>query len=436
MDAIPVVVLDDSSNLTNIQRDAFFVQAALGWIDGEPLAERGVHVPTIVDEPRLERMDFDSERTIVIPGLTSLDEGLITRLHEFVSAGGGLWIGLGPRTDVDAFNQFFHAEGNGLAPLAIDRIVEENVAPLPGDSTASDTKRRTTIDQPTRDHPALFQLADSEQLDLSEVVVTQRFRFVPPREGRSVSTLLQLSNGQPLAVENYVGKGRVIVQAIPMRLQWSDLARSESFVVMVQDWLAYLTQPLATRHNLSPGDPLSVVLDDSSAREATLRTPHGDEIELTADAAGDSILFRSSRTILPGDYSLEYGISGDAIPFHVHREADESDLTPLATADRALLADVTSVKGGTDAETAASYGRSDPLWPVLLIVVIGLIAAELLLAGMISRERFGSAPISETTEATRSMMSNPATAAVPAWLQKTGVPSPELQTPESEEARV
>ena len=46
----------------------------------------------------------------------------------------------------------------------------------------------------------------------------------------------------------------------------------------------------ATRHNLSPGDPISVHLAGTETRDAILRTPHGDEIELTGDVAGDGVL--------------------------------------------------------------------------------------------------------------------------------------------------
>ena len=80
-----------------------------------------------------------------------------------------------------------------------------------------------------------------------------------------------------------MGRGRVIVQVVPLRLQWSELARSQAFVVMVQEWLSYLTQPQATRHNLQPGEPISLQLSGSEAQDATLRTPQGQDIELTAD---------------------------------------------------------------------------------------------------------------------------------------------------------
>jgi hypothetical protein len=391
---VPIILVESAPDLAEMQRDAFFVQAALGWLDGESRDERGVHAPTLMEPARLERTDLQSYRAVVVPNLTVLSDEIVTRLRDYVASGGGLWIGLGARTDVEAFNQHFFADGDGLSPLAIDRIVDERPSITDGDVKSQSTR----IDPLLKEHPATAELADTDRLDTSEITVSRHFRFVPPPEGEDVSVLLGLTNGEPLAVEKYVGRGRVIVMAVPLRMQWSELARSQAFVVMVQDWLSYLTQPQATRHNLSPGDPLSVHLADNSVRDATLHTPHGDSIELTADSAGDGVVFRSSRTILPGNYTLEFGTAGNGIPFHVNRDSSESDLTSLTTADRQLLAEVSGLSRTVGTNALSVTNQTDPLWPMLLMILVALIAAELLLSGIISRERFGSDPIAETTE--------------------------------------
>ena len=412
---VPVVLVESAPDLAEMQRDAFFVQAALGWLDGESLDERGVHAPTLMEPARLERTDLREYRAVIVPNLTVLNEDVVAKLHDYVSGGGGLWIGLGPRTDVEAFNQHFFADGDGLAPLAIDQIVDET-------SSQTDSQGRTQatkLDPFLKEHPATAELADTDRLDTGEITVSRRFRFVPPPEGEDVSVLLGLTNGDPLAVEKYVGNGRVIVQSIPLRLQWSELARSQAFVVMVQDWLSYLTQPQATRHNLSPGDPLSVHLADDSVRDATLHTPYGDAIELTADTAGDGVVFRSNRTILPGAYRLELGTAGDGIPFHVNRDPSESDLTSLTTADRQLLSVVSGLSRTAGSTTLSVTNQTDPLWPMLLMILVGLIAVELLLSGMISRERFGSDPIAETTELWAEQQSG-----LPAGFGRRSVPAP------------
>ncbi len=388
----PILVVETAANLTDVQQDAFFLQAALGWIDGAPVDEKSLYQPTLIEPATLAQTDLKQFRAVVIPSYTQLTKAAIDRLQQFVFDGGGLWIALGPRTDVEAFNQWLFSDGAGLSPVALEGIVEN------GQNDASEDAVETSIDPFLPDHPATVELANHEQLDLGNVIVRQRFRFKSTAFGDETSVLLRLNNGEPLAVEKYLGRGRIIVQSIPMRLGWSELVRAQAFVVMVQDWLDYLSQPGATRHNLLPGEPISLHLDSREPAQATLRTPHGEEIELVSEPVGDRLMFRTSRTLLPGDYLLDVGFSGDGVPFHVQRDAQESQLAPRTADDNKLIAQLTGPSGDIAAASLVGVNHSDPLWPFLLIILIGLIAAELLLSGLISRERFGADPISETTQ--------------------------------------
>ncbi|MEZ6125243.1 MAG: BatA domain-containing protein [Planctomycetaceae bacterium] len=387
VDHVPILVVDNAPDSDETEQDAWCLQAALGWMHGEQVAQTSVHRPVVATPDQLERMLLQEYPAVVIPSLQELSSDTVRKLAEFVDGGGGLWIALGPRTNAEQFNQLFYAAGTGLSPLPLESMVQED----------SDAGRRTTINPFLRDHPATAALADDDKVDTSDVHIERRFRFVPPAQDDDVSVLLNLTNSEPLAVEKYVGQGRVIIQTVPLKLQWSSLAQSSAFVVMVQDWLAYLTQPQATRYNLAPGEPISVHLKDSEFRDAVLKTPHGDEIELTADAATDGVVFRSGRTILPGEYVLELALSGDRLPFHVSREAGESDLSLLNDEQRRMMAKATGLGAGLMSLASSVGTNRDPAWHVLLILLIVFMTLELLLAGWISRERFGGEAISETT---------------------------------------
>ena len=396
VDRVPILVVESAPAASEILQDAFFVQAALGWIDGEPLATQGIFVPTLVSPEQLERIEFNEYRAIMIPNFSEVSATVLRKLQSFVFDGGGLWVALGPRTDIERFNQYFFADADGLAPLAIDRIVEES----------DSREQKTTIDPFVATHPATTSLADSARLDTGTITVSRRFRFSPPQSGQSQPVLLSLTNGDPLAVEKLIGRGRVIVQAVPLRLQWSELARSQAFVVMVQDWLNYLTQPLATRHNLAPGDPISLQVSGTETLEATLRTPQGEDIELTAESTNGGVIFRTSRTIQPGDYSLETGLADDRIPFHVHRDPRESNLTPLTESESQRITEISGLSKITANASSQASTPSDPVWPLLLMLLMGLILTELLLSGSMSRGRFGADPISESSERLTEPQSN------------------------------
>lgn len=405
VDRIPIMIVENAFEYAEMQQDSYFIQAALGWIDGEPLGDQSIYVPTLIPGEQLANADLSLQRAVVIPNLTRLDHDAIEKLTEFVSEGGGLWVGLGPRTEVDTFNQQWFADASGLAPLRLDRVIDSQ------SPDASDQEENgpggiepLRIDPFRSRHPATRHVADDSQLDLSDAVVTRRFQFVLGETPESVSALLRLSNGDPLVVENFVGKGRVLIQAVPLRLQWSDLARTQSFVVMVRDWVDYLAQPKATQYNLEPGQPIAFRINEAdsgadsaraTAPTALLRTPQRDAIELAAQQVDNGYLFQSSRTRSPGDYQLEVGLAERPVPFHVRRSAEESDLDPLGADAWQRLAAATTPSPTRDKTRTTASAHSDPVWPYLLLALIALITGELVLSGVLARERFGSAGIVE-----------------------------------------
>ncbi len=402
VDRVPIVIVEDAFDRAEMQQDSFFVQAALGWIDGMPLGDTSIYVPTLVSSEELATTDLSSQRVVVIPNLTRLDDDVIEALTEFVSDGGGLWIGLGPRTDIDSFNHQLFADASGLSPLRIDRIVDSVATDFESESDDNDSSdlRQTRIDPFRSEHPATRQLADDEQLDLADALIRRRFQFMTGEKTEDLSVLLRLNNGQPLAAENFVGRGRVVVQAVPLRLQWSDLARTQSFVVMVRDWIDYLAQPRATQYNLQPGEPIVMRVPESTssaesasmqseAPTALLTTPQGDAIELTAQRVDDAFEFRSSRTRLPGEYKLEIGLADQSIPFHVRRAADESNLDPLGTNAWRTITAATTANPSVEKLSQTASTQSDPVWPYLLIGLIMLITGELVLSSALRASGLG-----------------------------------------------
>ena len=399
VDRVPILLAESAGELAELQQDAFLVRAALGRIAGNETDDyRAVFEPRSVAPERLETIDLDEFRVVVIPSLTALSRNAVDRLSQFVDRGGGLWVALGPRTEIREFNKLLYNNGDGLSPLAIDGVVDE-----PGDEA-----KRTTINPFQKTHPATAELADNERLDTGDVNVSRRFRFRQADSAGDPSVLLDLINGEPLAVERRVGRGRVIVQAIPLAMPWSDLAVSQAFVVMVHDWLGYLAEPGGTRHNLQPGEAISLLTHDAEQVDATLATPAGD-VTVTGEPVEGGLAFHSTRTVLPGNYSLEIGLSGDAIPFHIVRDAVESDLAGLTKADRSFLAETAGL-GDSAANGVSISIQREPIWPSLLLLLIALIAGELLLSGAIARQRFGVEQILETSapaplEASRSSFS-------------------------------
>ena len=305
-----------------------------------------------------------------------------------VRGGGGLWIALGDQAERVSFNRDWYADGDGLSPLELESLM---VIDKPDDPAAS-------IHPPSRDHFATGQLANTTQLDIDEARIRQRWLFRQQRsEADTVSALLESGNGQPLVVENYLGQGRVLVQSYPLGLEWSNLPLLKSYVVMIQDWLDYVTAPTIARFNLTPGAPI-VVSGTAGAHDAVeLVTPRGTSISLVAPDADVAPVYRYSQTWLPGTYRVRFKKGERAerdVPFQVARDESETDLRALSDPERAKLS-AAGVGFGTapaivsNKEQAAP--RREPFWGVLLAALVALLAGELLLSSGLARQRHGLA---------------------------------------------
>ena len=378
VERIPIIVVDYGEGFGESDHDAYFLNAALGRINGEETNQwQSIFDPRVIPPKQLESIALSEFQAVVLPSLEFLSDESMQRLTEFVRHGGGLWLATGPRTDASWFNNRMYADGDGLSPVRLDQIVEHAADEVP-----------VMINPYLGSHPATRQLADSEKLDTGDVRIRSRFRFDTNSLDPELSVLLGLTNGQPLTVEQKVGHGRVILQSIPLRLQWSDLIQSQAFVVMVQDWLSYLVEPLATQNNLVTGQPIQLRRNDSTFETATLRLPSGQEAELTGQWDGESVVFFTTRTHHSGLYDLELGVSGESIPFWVARDESESDLAAVNADQRRSIRGLLETK--TDAVSSAKTPkRGKPLWTMLLIALVVLIGADVLLSGAITRGRFG-----------------------------------------------
>ena len=163
-----------------------------------------------------------------------------------------MWVMMSAGVDVDAFNENWFQDGIGLSPMALEQ------APSPEENAFEEAEEIRI--HPSAAHPATQVLSDQQKIDLDEVVLQQHASFQPLLLGDEVSAPLQTNRGQPLVVENTIGRGRVLIQSFPIALEASNLPVTNSFVVMVHQWVEYLAQPSTKSFNLNTGSPLVLSL--------------------------------------------------------------------------------------------------------------------------------------------------------------------------------
>jgi len=393
VEAVPVLVLAQSDDLEAAENA--FLSASLGYRPDELSSDgasrsgsawKSLFRPRFIPMEEAEQEDLAKYHAVVVSSLGELNDRAVEKLEGYVRSGGGLWLMLGSRIDREQFNQQWYRQGGGLCPLALGSVVR------PADAESSEA----LVHPPSAEHPATAMLADTDRLDIDRVRL-RRYHSFRRQSGAEFLPLLESGRGAPLAMLNFVDDGRVIVQAFPLRPEWSDLVISKSLVVMVHDWLAYLTQPAATRYNLALREPFVHLLSgDEEIEEATLTSPQGESTVLQRAEQDGMTALRYTSTALPGRYELQLqqASSSTTRPLRVARDAQESKLAPLAPGDLAMLSDAAGIRFVDKPAVATASGESttrmEPAWWPLLFAVVCLMAAESLLATRVSRGRFGA----------------------------------------------
>lgn len=389
IDRVPLLLVDDSAETDPLKTDRGYVLAALGQDKSGTLTPdaSGLFQVITLSTAEFQTRNLSEFRAVIFPNVPSLEEAAISKLTEFVRQGGGLWLGLGDRTAVDDFNAQFYRFGSGLSPWPI--------APPQGD--ADKRTEFLTIHPPVKEHPATVLLSDTQRLDIDRAKVFRHFPFAPAPARAQVPVLLQSGTGEPLAIEGFLGRGRILVQTLPMGIRWSNLPLMQAYVPLVHEWLWYSIQPTGVTLNLIPGETLQVPLPPNEhLKQVELKRPGGAVSSLSRFEQGDRSLAQSRQTQRPGQYEAAIQMEGkpDEIrPYQVARSPEESNLNQWPETLTAKWNALPLLKLNPSAPLELPTGVSgrqlgDPLWETLLAIVVLALLVELGMIGRMASKRF------------------------------------------------
>lgn len=389
--AVPILLVEGEPQTDPVQSDSRYFLAALGYSGDakEPAPSASIFRPKLINYERLRAEELSTFQCVVLADIPRLPADLVRKLVRYVNSGGGLWIALGEQTDVAAFNQAFFEQSAGLSALPLRQPV----------GNADDHEKSIALTPPAADHPATALLADTHRLDIDRVRIYRRHQF-DADPSSSVSVLLRAEGGAPVAVERDLGRGRVIVLAIPLGLAWSNLPLCHSYVVMVREWLWYLTEPGLVKRNLQAGEVLQVTEPiESSNGSASLETPTGRLAQLFGQEEDERLVFRYPKTQMPGEYRLTLSDAAQRSrpeKFLVGRDPEESNLTPLTTEQVKALSDAGGLEFGGDplfqprVQKVAAPPKALAMW--LLMALIVLMAVEIAVAFWLAHWRRSATP--------------------------------------------
>ena len=315
-------------------------------------------------------------RVLVLSDVAVLKAAQQQAVEAFLNQGGGVLVTLGPRSDPRFYNDQLYRGGQGWLPA---RLLE----PI-GDETKIETAPRPV--PASMEHPALELFKEPQPGGLASAYFPRHWKLETPAQG-SASAIAMLSNRLPFLAEKAFGKGRVIVAPVPLDSTWrTNLIGLGDFVRLTHELVYYLAGARAGERDLRPGQP--IVFDPGSGEKiapVTMIPPSG--TPRVIEPTSWPLVFE--ETIEPGVYKFTT-TSGRSQYAIIPADSGESVLTPCSDEDRARVAALVpamryiNTVDEAKAETTDAGATFDLAW-LLLAVLIGLLALELLITRRISR---------------------------------------------------
>lgn len=189
---------------------------------------------------------------VVLLEVPRLEPQAITRLEEYVRAGGGLALFAGPSSNVSVINEQFYRGGEGFFPVPIAGIAETVVAP-------GSTEPQVT---PT-DHPILAPLKNLTASPFQLVEIRQMLEVAGKLDGDGKVDIVALGpDRRPLILDKSFGSGHVVTVLTGLSSgtaatgSWSTWAQDPTFVVLSLRMMGYLGSFRRAPTSVAVGSPL------------------------------------------------------------------------------------------------------------------------------------------------------------------------------------
>jgi len=278
----------------------------------------------VISDKEITTVDFKDYDVIVFNGFTVFSDSDIYRIQNFCSGGGGVVIYPSILSDPASFNRTIGRS------LALPQIT--GFSGLLQD--AGDPDRDFLLVEEVDLEHALFSNMYREgtpEPDLPSVFVS--LDMVP---GRNSRTVMKLSNGKPLLVENRVGQGAVLIFSSAPSLSWNTMPLKGMFAPLLYRTVQYLSA--SDGYEQAPrlvNEPVSF-LYTGSIDDLAMISPAGESYSLNPTVSSDAYRIEFLQTSDTGIYRFTQG-GRELKKFAVNPDPSESDLHPVADGRLGLI---------------------------------------------------------------------------------------------------
>ena len=257
-----------------------------------------------IEKPRfLSQNPLQSFRAIYLLNVERLEDSAVQALEDYIAAGGGVGVFVGPRCSATFFNEELYRNGAGFFPV-----------PLTGQQALLVDRLEKSPDLEVTDHPIFRIFSGQRKGFLASVSIARYFATsepLPDSVDSSVEVIASLRNGAPLVVERQFGKGRVVAFLTTAGPEWNNWARGNpSYVVTMLELQAYLARPVVEKETSLVGDNLQISYDAATFSSEVRWIPpteQGLEPTTSESVLQDDGVFRASfpNTPVSGIYRAE-----------------------------------------------------------------------------------------------------------------------------------
>ncbi len=284
---------------------------------------------------------------VVLADTGALPSAFEDRVSSYVRRGGGLLVEAGPscvaRNHIPVVN--LKAGDTGYAGRSGDRF--------------------QTAARLDASHPAIRDAAVLEGV---------RFYWNVRIDPGDAAVLARLSNESPLLVERHIGEGRALVLGSTLDNVTNDLPVHASFVPFIERIAAYLSGPVAGSPSVPVGSTVVLRTERERAAPVMVLDPGGARAMDLKQSLG-AVSYSFSRE----GYWETQSAAGRRELYAVNADRRESDLARVPDETLALWTG-SGGHGASDRGPAPGDPVRVPLWPYFLIALLGLAAAESILA--------------------------------------------------------
>lgn len=383
MPTIPVLVVDGDAGMGRARGADFLRDALAPALDTKPSFLLRV-VPVAEFTPDLLTRPIGREagtvpRVLILTNVPALRPDQGQAVEEFLKAGGGVLVALGNRANAASYNAELYRDGRGWLPARlVDPVGDESDLPKAARPVMN------SLEGPALE---LFRTEDPGTL-AGSAYFPRHWKLETATDGGGVP-IAMLTDRTPLFAEKLVGKGRVILSAVPLDNGWrTNLTDLGDYVRLAHELVYYLAGSRGGDLNLEARQPIVYrPTDGELPGPVSVQPPDGPARRIAVTEW--PLVYDDTRET--GVYKLTTD-TGKVQYYVVQPDGGESDLTPCSEDDQLAVARLFPTLKYVTAPPDVLSQASDPetkveFWWLLLLLVIAVLAFEVRMTARIAGAR-------------------------------------------------